>query len=121
QQEHRKARSASQTYPGPAHLRPREHTKLHDGEKKMKNDYVVAPIFRSRSDKGLTRAEDQRETDSDSDASDMEKNAPDLNPITRGDLKELLRDIKANMVTELAKHMALIREGLEDRTRSTLA
>ncbi|CAH2296397.1 Hypothetical predicted protein [Pelobates cultripes] len=89
--------------------------------KKTKTNAAVAPIFRNRADKGLTRAADQHESETDSEASDTDKNPYNLNPVARGHLKGLLHDIKSNMAAELAKHMARIRESLEDLTRRTLA
>ncbi|CAH2312206.1 Hypothetical predicted protein [Pelobates cultripes] len=87
------------------------------GGRKSSKGSAVAPIFRSRAPEEGRRAEEQRESDSDSTASDMSHR--NTTPITREDLRGLLQDIKENMAAEFAKHLAPLRAGLTDLVQRT--
>ncbi|CAH2306947.1 Hypothetical predicted protein, partial [Pelobates cultripes] len=73
-----------------------------------------------RHEKGSPCGEGLPETDSDADISEAGR-SQDLSSLTRKDHRGLLQEIKDNMAVEFSKHLAPIREGLEDRTKRTLA
>ncbi|CAH2250665.1 Hypothetical predicted protein [Pelobates cultripes] len=79
-----------------------------------KQDLAVAPIFRSRTERGPPRADDPPESDYDSEISDL-SNGRDTAPVTKKDLKGFIRDINANMATELAKHIKAGLDAIEDK------
>ncbi|CAH2322577.1 Hypothetical predicted protein [Pelobates cultripes] len=87
------------------------------GGRKSSKGSAVAPIFRSRAPEEGRRAEEQRESDSDSTASDVSHR--NTTPITREDLRGLLQDLKENMAAEFAKHLAPLRAGLTDLVQRT--
>ncbi|CAH2316905.1 Hypothetical predicted protein [Pelobates cultripes] len=89
--------------------------------KKSRHSLAVAQIFRSHAHRGTRHADEPPESDSDSVTSEAGRSSQDKAPVNRGDLKELLHNIKRNMAAELTKHLAPIREGLEDLTSRTLA
>ncbi|CAH2275074.1 Hypothetical predicted protein [Pelobates cultripes] len=88
-----------------------------DGGRKSKQGLAVALIFRTRKLEEGQWAEEQREYDSDSTASDISHQ--NANPIMRDDLRGLLHDIKANMAAEFTKHLAPLRAGLTDLVQRT--